>query len=90
MIAFVWQMPADGTGTFFLVRLAIQFSVRAAYRLATIGHVASGNDLSVTFGDLVMLQKASERAEATHAKWLQPLGARLRCIRLVKPSETVW
>lgn len=57
---------ADGAGQehFILVQPAVQFSV-AAYRVATIGHVASVNDLSVTFGDLVMLQKASERAEET-------------------------
>jgi hypothetical protein len=46
---------ADATGKepSFLVRG--NPSVRAAYRLATIGHIASVNDLSVTFGDLVML-----------------------------------
>ena len=34
---------------------AIQLPVRPACRLAAIGNVASVKDLSVTFGDLVML-----------------------------------
>ena len=33
-------MPANRTGAIFLVRPTIQFSVRAAYRVAIIGHVA--------------------------------------------------
>jgi hypothetical protein len=48
-----------------------------------VGHAASVNDLSVTFGDLVVLQKDSDPTEAMHAelaavfRLLKPWGAKL-------------